>query len=124
MSSVTMELLQSPVGFCHQAVTIFRELLADDDVEREVLIFADARHSPTARRKQIAPCEIAINGRPDDVRRRAVAFCGEQHHPLIFGAIEPPRAMLVGSRQTRRSEERRVGKEYVSTCRSRWPPNH
>src|SRR3546814_4270868 len=24
----------------------------------------------------------------------------------------------------RRSEERRVGKECVSTCRSRWPPYH
>src|SRR3546814_15870898 len=24
----------------------------------------------------------------------------------------------------RRSEERRVGKEWVSTCRSRWSPNH
>src|SRR3546814_12706691 len=24
----------------------------------------------------------------------------------------------------RRSEERRVGKECVSTCRSRWPPDH
>src|SRR3546814_16422799 len=23
-----------------------------------------------------------------------------------------------------RSEERRVGKECLSTCRSRWPPNH
>src|SRR3546814_17319139 len=101
MSSVTMELLQSPVGFCHQAVTIFRGLLADDDVEREVLIFADARHSPTARRKQIAPCEIAINGRPDDVRRSAVAFCGEPHNPLIFGPIEPHRSTLVWIGQTR-----------------------
>src|SRR3546814_18368838 len=26
--------------------------------------------------------------------------------------------------QTNRSEERRVGKECVSTCRSRWSPNH
>src|SRR3546814_13996648 len=26
--------------------------------------------------------------------------------------------------QTRRSEERRVGKECVSTCRSRWSPYH
>src|SRR3546814_15141340 len=25
---------------------------------------------------------------------------------------------------SRRSEERRVGKECVSTCRSRWSPNH
>src|SRR3546814_13069865 len=27
-------------------------------------------------------------------------------------------------RETRRSEERRVGKECVSTCRSRWAPSH
>src|SRR3546814_4952260 len=27
-------------------------------------------------------------------------------------------------RRTRRSEERRVGKECVSTCRSRWSPYH
>src|SRR3546814_2406803 len=27
-------------------------------------------------------------------------------------------------RQRRRSEERRVGKECVSTCRSRWSPYH
>src|SRR3546814_15039012 len=27
-------------------------------------------------------------------------------------------------RQRRRSEERRVGKECVSTCRSRWSPDH
>src|SRR3546814_19664093 len=29
-----------------------------------------------------------------------------------------------GVRATRRSEERRVGKECVSTCRSRWSPYH
>src|SRR3546814_20806015 len=27
-------------------------------------------------------------------------------------------------RSTKRSEERRVGKECVSTCRSRWSPSH
>ena len=27
-------------------------------------------------------------------------------------------------RRTKRSEERRVGKECVSTCRSRWSPYH
>src|SRR3546814_11354298 len=27
-------------------------------------------------------------------------------------------------REMNRSEERRVGKECVSTCRSRWSPNH
>src|SRR3546814_17772952 len=34
----------------------------------------------------------------------------------------PGRARL--GRSAERSEERRVGKECVSTCRSRWSPNH
>src|SRR3546814_19221601 len=29
-----------------------------------------------------------------------------------------------GTRRVGRSEERRVGQECVSTCRSRWSPNH
>src|SRR3546814_4202231 len=32
--------------------------------------------------------------------------------------------MSVGKRKKGRSEERRVGKECVSTCRSRWSPYH
>src|SRR3546814_20972586 len=31
---------------------------------------------------------------------------------------------LATNRRVLRSEERRVGKEYVSTCRSRWSPYH
>src|SRR3546814_13778140 len=31
---------------------------------------------------------------------------------------------LVGAVAARRAEERRVGKECVSTCRSRWSPDH
>src|SRR3546814_11060029 len=31
---------------------------------------------------------------------------------------------LLTQRKTERSEERRVGKECVSTCRSRWSPYH
>src|SRR3546814_11906141 len=50
-------------------------------------------------------------------------------HPVIFG----PNAVQNGERQRQiaqrlglhpRSEERRVGKEWVSTCRSRWSPYH
>src|SRR3546814_9508844 len=37
-------------------------------------------------------------------------------HMLYFGGI--------GTRINFRSEERRVGKECVSTCRSRWSPYH
>src|SRR3546814_9468312 len=36
---------------------------------------------------------------------------------------EGPRAIL-GDLKPRRSEERRVGKECVSTCRYRWSPYH
>src|SRR3546814_1759861 len=42
--------------------------------------------------------------------------CGE-HRPLQVAVIDE--AHCIG-----RSEERRVGKECVSTCRSRWSPYH
>src|SRR3546814_1750331 len=37
---------------------------------------------------------------------------------------EGQRRYWEGRREARRSEERRVGKECVSTCRSRWSPYH
>src|SRR3546814_19385558 len=36
----------------------------------------------------------------------------------------PPRLELGIERRAFRSEKRRVGKECVSTCRSRWSPSH
>src|SRR3546814_16876145 len=53
--------------------------------------------------------------------------------PLVFmalllggcvgGVVRQPRYVYALQRQER-SEERRVGKECVSTCRSRWSPYH
>src|SRR3546814_7400907 len=40
------------------------------------------------------------------------------------GAGEHPGIRQVAEHQPARSEERRVGKECVSTCRSRWSPYH
>src|SRR3546814_14335449 len=41
----------------------------------------------------------------------------------LFGAL--PLVLATGAGvEMRRSEERRVGKECVSTCRSRWAPEH
>src|SRR3546814_13873698 len=40
------------------------------------------------------------------------------HHPIMQGLADAPFAQGV------RSEERRVGKECVSTCRSRWSLCH
>src|SRR3546814_19115963 len=45
---------------------------------------------------------------------------GDQHmrSPFPYAQMRRKRAIM------RRSEERRVGKECVSTCRSRWSPYH
>src|SRR3546814_12372189 len=42
---------------------------------------------------------------------------GEEHRCELIGDRS-------GQREETRSEERRVGKECVRTCRSRWSPNH
>src|SRR3546814_15447764 len=49
-------------------------------------------------------------------RKIFLEFAGEQH----LAAAPALMPEIVGSR----SEERRVGKECVSTCRSRWLPYH
>src|SRR3546814_2028614 len=40
------------------------------------------------------------------------------------GLISRYARTLIHSAEAKRSEERRVGKECVSTCRSRWSPYH
>src|SRR3546814_7680895 len=56
----------------------------------------------------------ALSGQPDfeviGLARRESHVARAQQHPAIG--------------QVQRSEERRVGKECVSTCRSRWSPYH
>src|SRR3546814_15428091 len=71
--------------------------------------------------------------RVDRVRERPLSL-----HPIDHATTRPdhPAVIMAGSGQpvtfaqmdeaanrlAQRSEERRVGKEWVSTCRSRWPP--
>src|SRR3546814_16601296 len=43
---------------------------------------------------------------------------------LIVTQFHPARLLGSSKRHPLRSEERRVGKECVSTCRSRWSPYH
>src|SRR3546814_10906963 len=42
----------------------------------------------------------------------------------LLGCVEAARRVAVADRGANRSEERRVGKEGGSTCRSRWSPYH
>src|SRR3546814_18541090 len=57
-------------------------------------------------------------------RRALVEFAGriEAEEPAVGAGLE----LIAGTRviDRHRSEERRVGKECVSTCRSRWSPSH
>src|SRR3546814_13989376 len=60
------------------------------------------------------------------LRQMQHGFAGHEHRQR-FLAGEPYRAIVIGDAcrpGRRRSEERRVGKECVSTCRSRWSPYH
>ena len=52
----------------------------------------------------------------------AKAKRGCQEAAFLLGALSASVALDLKTK--RRSEERRVGKECVSTCRSRWSPYH
>src|SRR3546814_7285066 len=93
--------------------------------------------------KQKTAYELRISDWSSDVcssdlppaRRGAHAADSKALAALVCKAVRPGDSLLVkgslGSRMTvvveallARSEERRVGKECVSTCRSRWSPDH
>src|SRR3546814_11542458 len=56
----------------------------------------------------------------DDVAVRMAAVRGKGLGLIGWG----PAAQALRQRASYRSEERRVGKECVSPCRSRWSPSH
>src|SRR3546814_20452367 len=71
---------------------------------------------------------IGVHQRADQVRlQHGKALAPERLHADDVEAqeiIEAVRIILEAVGKHRRSEERRVGKECVSTCRSRWSPYH
>src|SRR3546814_17286986 len=78
-----------------------------------------AQHEKTAENAGL-PCIFRANRKTSmlDIQR-----CGGlvRLPPHLFHALGDG---LGGERPFERSEERRVGKECVSTCRSRWSPYH
>src|SRR3546814_13499478 len=60
-----------------------------------------------------------IIGKTQHVRHRCIVEIGNMVFILLHNGEGAQRSRLVI-----RSEERRVGKECVSTCRSRWSPYH
>src|SRR3546814_17273808 len=65
--------------------------------------------------------KVWLNGRDisNEIRQMPVS-----NLVSTVSAIPAVRRKMVKLQQEMRSEERRVGKECVSTCRSRWAPGH
>src|SRR3546814_12982330 len=61
---------------------------------------------------------------PDDVFTRIATFFSQMAMVTFGGAYSVLAYVAQEAVGTFRSEERRVGKECVSTCRSRWVPDH
>src|SRR3546814_11011064 len=104
---------------------------------RQLLGHSD--RTPASRRSRAAACDGAglaasadlhplcrAHRAPCLVTLAAAAPCGARRTLRIIGAARGFGDLAVHSirRLLVRSEERRVGKECVSTCRSRWSPYH
>src|SRR3546814_11510605 len=62
--------------------------------------------------------------RNDTGRKSKQRICVDALRIIVFGRQGPEVRILSPRPVSFRSEERRVGKECVSTCRSRWEPYH
>src|SRR3546814_17564758 len=85
------------------------------------------RHTRCALVTGVQTCALPISGGRGRGRAGAPSAGtagGARRQSLGCGAVRP--AGVYGRRRLRdgRSEERRVGKECFSTCRSRWSPYH
>src|SRR3546814_14608476 len=82
--------------------------------------------------QQFAEKDEAVLGHPNSVRPELVegpffSLTSKDRTVLRQAQHERPWVLLIAPASRRRpprSEERRVGKECVSTCRSRWSPYH
>src|SRR3546814_11339175 len=109
---------------------------AQDDRARARLC-ARARHhrgilaGPAARRPALEPVGYRLGkgrvGQPVRTMVPGRRYLRLPLSPVRPGGITRPAAAIShfnAVRDAARSEERRVGKECVSTCRSRWSPYH
>src|SRR3546814_12745840 len=89
----------------------------------EKAYLVENRLQPVARRWGFANLDQlvgALRTRPDGKLRKDVVDAMTTNESLFFRDIKPFDLM----RDVVRSEERRVGKECVSTCRSGWAQYH
>src|SRR3546814_11755051 len=93
------------------------------DVAEEVELLAAVLH--LAHKLDAADQQHVVDGGDNALALGQTDVLFRQDHVAVRGA-QPREALVVAPLALRqqRSEERRVGKECVSTCRSRWSPYH
>src|SRR3546814_12327409 len=92
----------------------------------------DESHVIATRRDKLDRLRAAGNAYPNTFRRDTLAdflhgMYGEREAAALEGETQVfalAGRMMATRVMGKRSEERRVGKECVSTCRSRWSPYH
>src|SRR3546814_1314492 len=82
------------------------------------------RHTRCALVTGVQTCALPISGRDLGAAMAADIEEGARHAILAAHHQDRYAAQIVSEIIAGRSEERRVGKECVSTCRSRWSPYH
>src|SRR3546814_4205377 len=95
-----------------------------------VLFFFSSRrrHTRCALVTGVQTCALPISGHRLEFRGAQISSDGGllvmRELDDVLGLSNLASEALRDSRTGKRSEERRVGKECVSTCRSRWSPYH
>src|SRR3546814_2109149 len=93
------------------------------NVSRRILLFFFFFKQKTAYEMRISDWSSDVCS-SDLVHVIGVSSQAAGHKTLVPALIEALRKEGAGDILVVRSEERRVGKECVSTCRSRWSPYH
>src|SRR3546814_12801663 len=98
--------------------TLARDLNAEPEQSTHALFETIHKHGLASRYEPLTGARKHPPRSKADRRQVTILCC---HLDFSPGADEPGPEQLA---EPRRSEERRVGKECGSTCRSRWSPSH
>ena len=104
---------------------------SDSSCEQASILEENVRLKNELAKHSIAQCENALD-KILSIQRRGhgkeglgyVAQPKKKNHKKKAKPAQAKKNNVVGGNATRRSEERRVGKECLRLCRSRWSPYH
>src|SRR3546814_19737179 len=96
-----------------------------DDDETRLRIRKDGYAEENVRKLHAAGVTIAVGTDAGIGGAKHGISTLQEMELLVAAGLTPKAALLAGtSNSALRSDERRVGKECVSPCRSRWSPYH